>query len=122
MLPPALPWVIPPVLADVLVFVIAIVIVKFRPQGLIFRERGLTWPTVQTTVVNLEPPPVSLATAPLRSGRDRHGRRQLGRPARLGQRGPAPSRSGIATDLTGPIGFAGNANAKVAQDGGRGDQ
>lgn len=34
-----LPWVVPPVLADVLVFVIAIVIVKFRPQGFITRGR-----------------------------------------------------------------------------------
>jgi branched-chain amino acid transport system permease protein len=31
----ALPWAVPPVLADVLVFVIAIVFVKFRPGGLI---------------------------------------------------------------------------------------
>jgi branched-chain amino acid transport system permease protein len=31
----ALPWVMPPVIADVLVFVIAIVFIKFRPQGLI---------------------------------------------------------------------------------------
>jgi branched-chain amino acid transport system permease protein len=31
----ALPWVIQPVIADVLVFVLAIVFIKFRPQGLI---------------------------------------------------------------------------------------
>ncbi len=31
----ALPWFIKPVVADVLVFVIAITIVKFRPQGLL---------------------------------------------------------------------------------------
>ena len=31
----ALPWVMPPVIADVLVFIIAIVFIKFRPQGLI---------------------------------------------------------------------------------------
>lgn len=31
----ALPWVISPVIADVLVFVLAIVFIKFRPQGLI---------------------------------------------------------------------------------------
>jgi branched-chain amino acid transport system permease protein len=31
----ALPWVITPVIADILVFVLAIVFVKFRPQGLI---------------------------------------------------------------------------------------
>src|SRR5437763_477012 len=31
----ALPWVIAPVVADVLVFVLAIVFIKFRPQGLI---------------------------------------------------------------------------------------
>ena len=31
----ALPWAIKPVVADVLVFVIAIVIVKFRPEGLL---------------------------------------------------------------------------------------
>jgi branched-chain amino acid transport system permease protein len=31
----ALPWVIPPVIADVLVFVLAIIFIKFRPQGLI---------------------------------------------------------------------------------------
>lgn len=31
----ALPWVVAPVIADVLVFVLAIVFVKFRPQGLI---------------------------------------------------------------------------------------
>ena len=35
-----LPWVTSPVLADVLVFVIAIVIVKFRPGGLWSRERS----------------------------------------------------------------------------------
>ncbi len=35
----ALPWAISPVLADVLVFVIAIVIVRFRPAGLISRGR-----------------------------------------------------------------------------------
>jgi branched-chain amino acid transport system permease protein len=33
----ALPWAISPVLADVLVFVIAIIVVKFRPRGLIGR-------------------------------------------------------------------------------------
>jgi branched-chain amino acid transport system permease protein len=38
----ALPWVLSPVLADVLVFVIAIVIVKFRPAGLLSRERSLS--------------------------------------------------------------------------------
>ena len=31
----ALPWFIPPVIADVLVFVLAIVFIKFRPQGLV---------------------------------------------------------------------------------------
>jgi branched-chain amino acid transport system permease protein len=31
----ALPWVLSPVLADVLVFVLAIVFIKFRPQGLV---------------------------------------------------------------------------------------
>ena len=35
-----LPWVLSPVLADVLVFVIAIVIVKFRPTGLLASERS----------------------------------------------------------------------------------
>jgi urea transport system permease protein len=35
----ALPWAVAPVLADVLVFVIAIVIVKFRPGGLISGRR-----------------------------------------------------------------------------------
>jgi branched-chain amino acid transport system permease protein len=35
-----LPWVLSPVLADVLVFVIAIVIVKFRPTGLLVMERS----------------------------------------------------------------------------------
>lgn len=34
-----LPWVVPPVLADVLVFVIALVIVKLRPQGFVTRGR-----------------------------------------------------------------------------------
>lgn len=34
-----LPWVVPPVLADPLVFVIALVIVKFRPQGFIAQGR-----------------------------------------------------------------------------------
>ena len=36
----ALPWIIPPVIADVLVFVLAIIFIKFRPQGLI-SARGL---------------------------------------------------------------------------------
>jgi branched-chain amino acid transport system permease protein len=36
----ALPWVIPPVIADVLVFVLAIIFIKFRPQGL-FSGRGV---------------------------------------------------------------------------------
>lgn len=31
----ALPWVIPPVIADVAVFVLAIIFIKFRPQGLV---------------------------------------------------------------------------------------
>jgi branched-chain amino acid transport system permease protein len=31
----ALPWIIPPVIADVLVFVLAIIFIKFRPQGLV---------------------------------------------------------------------------------------
>ncbi len=31
----ALPWIIPPVIADVLVFVLAIAFIKFRPQGLL---------------------------------------------------------------------------------------
>jgi branched-chain amino acid transport system permease protein len=35
-----LPWVLSPVLADVLVFVIAIVVVKFRPAGLLPTERS----------------------------------------------------------------------------------
>jgi branched-chain amino acid transport system permease protein len=35
-----LPWMLSPVLADVLVFVIAIVIVKFRPTGLLATERS----------------------------------------------------------------------------------
>ena len=30
----ALPWIIPPVIADVLVFVLAIAFIKFRPQGI----------------------------------------------------------------------------------------
>ena len=36
----ALPWVIKPVVADVLVFVIAIAIVKFRPEGLLSKWRS----------------------------------------------------------------------------------
>jgi branched-chain amino acid transport system permease protein len=36
----ALPWVVAPVLADVLVFVIAIVVVKIRPRGLIAGREG----------------------------------------------------------------------------------
>jgi branched-chain amino acid transport system permease protein len=35
----ALPWFIKPVVADVVVFVIAIAIVKLRPQGLLSRWR-----------------------------------------------------------------------------------
>jgi branched-chain amino acid transport system permease protein len=35
----ALPWAVPPVLADVLVFVIVIIFVKFRPAGLIAGRR-----------------------------------------------------------------------------------
>ena len=35
-----LPWILSPVLADVLVFVIAIVVVKFRPAGLLSTERS----------------------------------------------------------------------------------
>ena len=35
----ALPWIIPPVIADVLVFVLAIIFIKFRPQGLISGKR-----------------------------------------------------------------------------------
>jgi branched-chain amino acid transport system permease protein len=35
----ALPWAVPPVLADVLVFVIAIVFVKVRPGGLVAGRR-----------------------------------------------------------------------------------
>ena len=31
----ALPWIMPPVVADVLVFVLAIIFIKFRPQGLL---------------------------------------------------------------------------------------
>ena len=31
----ALPWIIPPVIADALVFVLAIIFIKFRPQGLL---------------------------------------------------------------------------------------
>ena len=36
----ALPWVIKPVVADVMVFVIAIVVVKFRPDGLLSKWRS----------------------------------------------------------------------------------
>lgn len=36
----SLPWMVSPVLADVLVFVIAIVIVKLRPQGLLSKGRA----------------------------------------------------------------------------------
>lgn len=35
----ALPWVVPPVLADVLVFVLAIIFIKFRPAGLLSGRR-----------------------------------------------------------------------------------
>ena len=35
----ALPWAIKPVVADVLVFLIAIAIVKFRPEGLLSLRR-----------------------------------------------------------------------------------
>ncbi len=35
----ALPWVIKPVVADLMVFLIAIILVKFRPDGLIFQRR-----------------------------------------------------------------------------------
>jgi branched-chain amino acid transport system permease protein len=35
----ALPWAVAPVLADVLIFVIAIVFVKFKPGGLIAERR-----------------------------------------------------------------------------------
>jgi branched-chain amino acid transport system permease protein len=31
----ALPWVMAPVIADVLVFVLAIIFIKIRPQGLV---------------------------------------------------------------------------------------
>ena len=31
----ALPWILSPVVADVLVFVLAIIFIKFRPQGLL---------------------------------------------------------------------------------------
>ena len=46
-------------------------------------------------------------------GRDRHGLGELHHPAGLGADNPI--KVGIATDLTGPIGFAGNANANVAK-------
>jgi len=36
----ALPWVIKPVVADVMVFVIAIMVVKFRPDGLLSKRRS----------------------------------------------------------------------------------
>ncbi|PWT75110.1 MAG: branched-chain amino acid ABC transporter permease [Proteobacteria bacterium] len=36
----ALPWIIKPVVADLLVFVIAIAIMKVRPQGMLFRGRA----------------------------------------------------------------------------------
>jgi branched-chain amino acid transport system permease protein len=35
MLSSALPWVISPVVADILVFVLAMIFIKFRPQGLV---------------------------------------------------------------------------------------
>jgi branched-chain amino acid transport system permease protein len=34
-----LPWLVPPVFADPLVFVIALAIVKYRPQGFITKGR-----------------------------------------------------------------------------------
>jgi branched-chain amino acid transport system permease protein len=37
----ALPWVISPVVADVLVFVLAIAFIKFRPQGLVSSGKGV---------------------------------------------------------------------------------
>jgi branched-chain amino acid transport system permease protein len=36
----ALPWAIKPVVADVLVFLIAIVIVKFKPEGVLSKWRS----------------------------------------------------------------------------------
>jgi branched-chain amino acid transport system permease protein len=33
-----LPWAVPPVLADVLVFVLALIVFKLRPQGFISRK------------------------------------------------------------------------------------
>ena len=82
----ALPWIIPPVIADVLVFVLAIVFIKFRPQGLHFRKRGLVH--VQRPQQS-QPPPISLQLR-LCQHRHRHRRRQLGGPARLGQCGRRP--------------------------------
>ncbi|MBK1656987.1 branched-chain amino acid ABC transporter permease [Paracraurococcus ruber] len=38
MLSAGLPWVVPPILADVLVFVLALVVIKLRPQGFIHRK------------------------------------------------------------------------------------
>lgn len=40
MLSAGLPWVVPPILADVLVFVLALVVIKLRPQGFIHRKGG----------------------------------------------------------------------------------
>jgi branched-chain amino acid transport system permease protein len=36
----AFPWFLNPVLADVLVFVVAIIIVKLKPAGLLSHRRG----------------------------------------------------------------------------------
>jgi len=35
-----LPWFIKPVVADMMVFIIAILVVKFRPDGLLSRRRS----------------------------------------------------------------------------------
>jgi len=107
----ALPWIIPPVIADVLVFVLAIIFIKFRPQGLISTKGSSPCSATATiSAVGDFSPTSPLPVPAIATGVGSW----VVRPD-WANAASDPIKVGIATDLTGPIGYAGNADANVAK-------
>jgi len=119
----ALPWAVAPVLPDVLVFVIAIVFVKFRPGGLIAGEGSKAWTRGTETGVL---PPMMNRRRFLQSAAWMGGAIATGSAAGSfdpnGRAPREPIKVGIATDLTGAIGLRRQRQRQRRQDAGQGHQ
>ena len=79
-----------------------------------FRERGIV-SMFQRSSINLKPPPLSLSGFAFASGALATGVGSWVVRPDWANAAADPIKVGIATDLTGPIGYAGNADANVAK-------